>query len=477
MVEIGTIVILEALLLGTVIVLREPKLLIPCVVLFLPFEYLQTETVSSLGRSGIGGIIRTMLNPGKAAMVATVVVGAWRWRHQPARLIPNSGLIVPIVLLAAFLALGVAWSHAQRPGNTVAILPLYVAFVCVAPALIDDRRDIERIVGAFLVATVLMAGLAIAQRALGVFEWRTNLIESNQYAYRSNATFADPNNLARFLNIGMALAGGVILVTGARRMTVYLAIPAILLGLPALLATASRSGWLGFVLAAILLILIAPVGWSSRLRIYAFGGVTLAVAVGLLMFEGGSEFDRIKTFTLGIRVLGQRQYLIHAGWEMWKDSPFIGVGSGSYHHSLSTAYEWVLPWWVETTLSHTTIVTFLAEGGLLAIAMLAFVVYRIAFVCQRVYREARGRYARLMAGWCSISLIQIFLMSQAEGRLIEEPYLWVIFAIFAAVEMGSAGRVPAAATEAVPETVTPRVRRHPTIGAVEPAHGTMPGPV
>lgn len=203
MLDLAFMVALQAVLLAAVILLREPKLLIPCVILGLPFEYLQTEAVGTLGEGGAGGAIRTMLNPGKAAMAAAIVVAAWRCRHNPARLIPNSSFLVPVVLFAGVLTLGVGWSDTQRPTNAVIILPMYVAFVFAAPALIENRRDIERIVAAFLIAAALVSLIAIAQRVVGVFQWRSILTESDTYSYRSNATFADPNNLARF-QIGRA---------------------------------------------------------------------------------------------------------------------------------------------------------------------------------------------------------------------------------------------------------------------------------
>jgi O-antigen ligase len=450
MAELGIILVIEGLLLGAVIILREPKLLVPCVVLMLPFEYLQTQTLDTLGKGGTGGMIRTMLNPGKAAMAAAVIAAAWRYRYEPGRLIPNSSIIVPVFLLAGVVTLAAAWSYTQRPDNTVSILPLYVAFVCAAPSLIDNRQDIERIAGALLIAAIMVSLVAIAQRALGLFEWRAYLINSDDFDYRSNATFADPNNLARFLNMALVLAAGLILVTGPRRLTVYLAIPAVVVGLPALMTTGSRSGWLGFVLAGFLIVLVAPVGWYPRLRLFGYGAAGLVGGIALLGLQGGAEFDRIKTFTDISALLGQREHLIRAGWEMWKDSPYIGLGTGSYHNSLRTAYEWVLPWWTETTLSHTTVITFLAEGGLLAMAMLGFVMVRVGIVMVRTYRSAEGAYAKLFVGWCGVSLFLIFMQSQAEGRLMEEPYLWAIFGIFAAIELGKANREPGE-----PEVVTP----------------------
>jgi hypothetical protein len=66
-------------------------------------------------------------------MAATVVIGALRLRHNPARLIPDSAVVLPVVALFAVLVLGVAWSDTPtRPANSVLILFLYVAFLFVA---------------------------------------------------------------------------------------------------------------------------------------------------------------------------------------------------------------------------------------------------------------------------------------------------------------------------------------------------------
>ncbi|MCZ7578200.1 MAG: O-antigen ligase family protein [Dehalococcoidia bacterium] len=156
---------------------------------------------------------------------------------------------------------------------------------------------------------------------------------------------------------------GTILAMGPRRLTVYLAVPAIMVGLPALAATGSRSGLLGFLLAGFLMVMLAPVQRYTKLRLATFGLIGVTIGLGLLMLQGGSDFERIKSLTLGIRVLGQREFLIRAGWEMWKDNPFIGVGTGSYQNALVQSYMWVIPWWAETTLSHTSFISLLAEGA------------------------------------------------------------------------------------------------------------------
>jgi O-antigen ligase len=231
-------------------------------------------------------------------------------------------------------------------------------------------------------------------------------------------------------------------------------------------------------LAGFLMVMLAPIHRYTKLRLAAFGLVGIVVAVGLLMLQGGSDFERIKALTLGVRVLGQREFLIRAGWEMWKDNPFIGVGTGSYQNALVQSYMWVIPWWAETTLSHTSFISLLAEGGLVAISMLGFVLVRVANGAWNVYRRETGRYGRLMAAWCAVALTEIFFQSQSEGRLFEEPYLWAIFAIFVAIELGAVRREPAAlpAARTVLATAPARVSRAAAVSAIDAPPGSPPAP-
>ncbi len=463
MLEYEIIVFLQLVLLAAVIVLREPKLLVPCVVLGLPFEYVATQTLGSLGESGTGGIIRTLLNPGKAAMLATIAIAIIRARHNPRNLFPDSEILLPLAVLTLVVFLGVAWSDTMRPTNGVLIMPMYVAFVFAAPSLIENRADLERIVAAFLIAAAVLSLVAIAQRVLGVFQWRSILVQSDDYSYRSNAFFADPNNLARFLAISMALAAGLIMVTGPRRMTVYLAAPMMAISAVGIVTTASRSGWLGMLLASFLVVMMSPIQRYTKLRLtaVAFGG--LFALLVLLFMQGGANAERVKSLTSGIQLIGQREFLIKGGWEMWKDNPLFGVGSGNYQHTLIISYLWTLPWWAKTTLSHTSFISILAELGIVGVGMLTLFAIRVIVACRTAYRLYDDRYSRLLAAWCAAALVEILFQSQSEGRLLEEPFLYLVFAILIAVELGAGTRGPDPVVEPVLRDAAGRaLEREPT---------------
>lgn len=469
--EIALLMAAQAVLLGAVVVLREPKLLIPCVVLGLPIEVFEALVLGSGG--GAMGAIGSLLNPGQAAMIATVLVVVVRERHTPWRLLPNSGMVLPITVLFLVMWLGVAWSdNPLRPNNSVLILPLYLAFAFCAPRLIEDRRDVERIVGAFLLGAALLAMLALGQRVLGIFTWRSNLFSGG--VYRSNATFSDPNLLARYLGISMALAAGLMLATGPRRQTVYLAIPAFVFGSAAILATGSRSGWVMLLLTGFVVVMASPVAryTKGRLTVAAFVGLGLGFA--LLLAQGGAEAERVKSLADGLGVLGQRQHLIRVGWEMWKDSPLVGWGAGNWQHTLTTNYLQYIPSWSRTTLSHTALVTILAELGIVGVAAFLFVCVRIAVTIVRSYFATDRVYSRLMLGWLGAALLGVLFSSQSEGRLWDDPFLWVYFALVIAFETapGLAGR---AAPRAILEPASPPVARPaPAGGAVPVPASPMP---
>jgi len=413
---------------------RDPKLLIPLVVIGLPIEYFGTESLDTLGESGIGGAIRALLNPGKAAMLATVVVGVMRLRWEPRRLIPDSSLLLPVFGFLALMFLGVLWSDTLKAPNQVLILPLYVAFLVVAPSMIEDRRDLERIFGAFLLVTIGLSLLALAQRVSGVFNWRYILIQADEVTYRSNATFADPNHLARYLAVSITLAVGLILLTGPRRMTLYLAIPAVVLGLAASVATASRSGWLMVLFCGFLMVLFSPISRYTRARILGAGAVFVLALVVITLAQGGNEAERIRSLTDSTLVLGLREFLIKAGWAMWEDNPLVGVGSGNFQRALTTSYIDILPVWARTTLSHTSLISLLAELGIVGIAMFALVTIKTAIVVVRTRLRAADPYVKMTITWLGIALLGILLQSQSEGRLIDEPYIWLLLAMVVACE-------------------------------------------
>jgi O-antigen ligase len=202
--------------------------------------------------------------------------------------------------------------------------------------------------------------------------------------------------------------------------------------------------------------LTAPITRSTKLRLFGSAGTAVAIGLVFLLSQGGANADRIRTLTDGVQVLGSREFLIRAGMQMWRDNPFAGVGSGNFQHALVVSYLHLIPSWAQTTLSHTSVVSILAELGVVGAAMFAFVAFRAGLAMARAYFVTRVAYERLIIGWLAAGMLGIILQSQSEGRLLDDPFLWLLLAIFVAVETGAAfGGHARAASEQSPAHVAP----------------------
>ncbi|HEY5476009.1 MAG TPA: hypothetical protein VIK11_04755, partial [Tepidiformaceae bacterium] len=80
------------------------------------------------------------------------------------------------------------------------------------------------------------------------------------------------------------------------------------------------------------------------------------------------------------------------------------------------------------------LITVLSESGIVGLAAMIFVGFRIGIALTKTYNAAHVAQTRLVVGWLAASMMGILLQSQSEGRLLDDPYLWVLLAIFVAIE-------------------------------------------
>jgi O-antigen ligase len=221
-------------------------------------------------------------------------------------------------------------------------------------------------------------------------------------------------------------------------------------------------------LASFLDVVMAPMRRYTKVRLttVAFGG--LAFFLALVFLQGGSNAERVKSLASGFELLGQRSFLIRGGWEMWKDNPLVGVGSGNYQNTLLISYLWTLPDWATTTLSHTSLISILAELGIVGVGLITFFSVRMVVACRAAFLASDERYSRLMVAWCAAALVEILFQSQSEGRLLDEPFLYVILAILVALEVGAGARGPDPVVESAESVVERTSRRRQKRGRPRP---------
>ena len=131
----------------------------------------------------------------------------------------------------------------------------------------------------------------------------------------------------------------------------------------------------------------------------------------------------------------------------------------------------MIPEWARTTLSHTSTVSILAELGIVGFAAFLFLALRLLLTVVSTYRQPGDGEHRLIVGWLGAAFLGILFQSQSEGRLLDEPYLWLLMAILIAFETKQAVRgAPSrgSAAEAMPAEEG-RPREAPAPAAPPPA--------
>lgn len=345
------------------------------------------------------------------------------------------------IALAAFVAYSLlSWLVTRAPDsrNPLLDVALYPLVGLLVFNLAAREEDHERAWTVFLVSGLGVAVLGLILYVANVHIWEPNPL----LGLRSNVTFADPNITARFYTI---CACAAILLFATRRAPAWLCISTAIACAFALPITFSRSGLAFFIVSVALAVVVS----FQHRRALALGAATL-VAFGVFTAADTDTRDRAvdATMTVVNAITGtshnigttsqisqsdvaledNRKYLVAAGLKMVSDHPITGVGFGGYRHAILTTYKSFLPPHYIDSVSHTSLITVLAEEGL--IGALVFLAFLVLLAREAVKAWWRRDSVALWAALPAFSIIPILMYSQFEGRLIEEPYLWLALGLF-----------------------------------------------
>ena len=226
-------------------------------------------------------------------------------------------------------------------------LALYLWFCCSCFWTIDSVVTLEKLRGYFQEMMIVWlvwefadtpADLRNLLRATVAGSWV--LAALTLLAFRSPEAIAtgqirfaaygqDPNEVARFLDLGFPLAA--LLVHCERRWPLRLmAIGFLPLGIVAVLLTASRSGFLAALVALAGCFLLLAHGHARRVAAGLFALPPFLAALWFIVPSG--TFDRLATIPEQLRSgdLNQRLNIWSAGWRAFAHAPFFGTGAGSF---------------------------------------------------------------------------------------------------------------------------------------------------
>jgi O-antigen ligase len=291
--------------------------------------------------------------------------------------------------LQEVLIVWLVWEFAESAGDLRALLRATVA-------------------GSWVLALLTLANFATAEAV------------ANQIRFAAEGQ--DPNDVARFLNLGFPLAA-LLLNSEPRWPWRLLAAGYLPLGLVAVLLTASRGGFLAAIVAlagsGVLLV-------YGRPRRVLAGVLTLPLlAAGLWLTVPRGTYERLATISEQLQGgdLNQRWNIWRAGWQAFARAPFFGSGAGTFVSAAGVAP-------IDT--AHNTALAIAVTGGLCALFLASAIVAIAVWSIMQIHGPLKWALATTLAVWLVTSLVAtveesrttwlLLAMIALAGRLaVEEP--------------------------------------------------------
>jgi O-antigen ligase len=306
-----------------------------------------------------------------------------------------NGEVVAVIALGGVIVLTLPFSI--WPGGSLTVFSdIYVKIILIFALMmstITSPRRVQQMTWIMIVASGYIASRAVLDYVRGV-----NLVEGNRVRGAVGGMFENPNDLA--LNLVTFLAPTLFIILQEKRTSRRLFACAIAVAmLAAIVCTKSRSGFLGLVaMAAIVLY------YMAQKKPAIVMGVVLAGCLALPVMPS-SFWDRMDSITSadedtsGSRAARLR--LIDQGFEVFFENPVTGVGAGQFQNY--NAPGMVEKWRV----THNVWLQVAADLGMFGLMIFAFMVlraYTSSFAVLRMLRaSASKRGARISEGGLRIA--------------------------------------------------------------------------
>jgi O-antigen ligase len=339
--------------------------------------------------------------------------------------------IVGVLLLLAAVPAVLQAGRTRRPGPMQwLVLALFLWFCCSYFWTIDQAATLEKLRAYFqeMMAVWLVWEFAESPRDL---RWllRAYVAGSWVLAAVTLASFAspgtigagqirffaeglDPNDTARFLDLGFPLAA--LLVDGESRWPGRLLTWGYLpLGILAVLLTASRGGVAAAVVAVAGSAILLAWGHPRRVVAGAIAVPTLAAAVWLSVPQ--ETLERIATISEQLEGgdLNERVNIWAQGWQAFTRAPLTGTGAGTFVSAAGLAP-------IDT--AHNTGLSIAVGGGICGL-FLAAVVLALGV---RAVLALRGPLRLAMA-----TALAVWILTSLTAAVEENRTTWLLFALIA----------------------------------------------
>ena len=284
--------------------------------------------------------------------------------------LPREGLFGGMILLLTllFLAGGSATSYPLAFKETLKWVLLVLAYVFTRTTIRSDRAARGLLIALFLTGS--------AEAIMGAVQFFLPLGPPGFAVgpfIRAHGMFGQPNPFAGYLGTILPIALAMTLVPHPGRFRVVAAFSFLTIALGIVLSL-SRGAWLGLAIS----LGVMALAWSPRARaliVPLAGLVVLVVGLAMLGLLPPNLATRITSVTDNFGVFDVRnvpptsenfavvERMAHwqAGWEMFRDYPFLGVGPGNYPAVYERYY--IPPWKEPLGHAHNYYLNMAAETG------------------------------------------------------------------------------------------------------------------
>lgn len=339
----------------------------------------------------------------------------------------NIARVLGVLLLVTVATLLLLHKELRRPGVLQwLVLALYIYFASSYFWTVDAGATLEKIRAYFQVMMTvwlvwelgdsaeqlrwLMRAVVAGCWVLAVLTIMNYAVTGGEGQIRFSAQGQDPNDVARFLDLGFPLAALLFATEGAwvGRLLAIGYVPA---GLLAVLLTASRGGFSG-ALAALMGSAILLVVWRPRAASMIFVGLAVTTAT-LWLFVPLESVERLATIPeqLAGGTLNDRLNIWTAGWHAFTEAPWWGYGAGTFAAAARLAPE---------DTAHNTVMAVLVTGGLMGGTIFLMIV---ATVCTAVARTCG--LLRIALG----TMLTVLLITSMVGSVEENRMTWLLFGL------------------------------------------------
>ena len=340
------------------------------------------------------------------------------------------GLLLLLVAIPAILQAG----RLRTPGPMQwLVLALYLWFCCTYFWTIEPQATLDKMRGCFQEMMIVWIVCEFAEssgdlrsllRAYVAGSWVlaaltvANLASAEAIAagqVRFVAVGQDPNDVARFLDLGFPLAA-LLLCSERRWPGRLLALGYLPLGLVAVVLTAARGGLLAAVVALAGCALLLGRYYKSHTKGLLAGVAALPAIAAALWFAVPHEtFQRLATIPEQLQGggLNQRWKIWTAGWHAFVRAPLFGTGAGSFVGAAGLD---------PLDTAHNTALSILVGGGLCAF----FLAVAIVALAVRSTLQTRGPLRLAMATTLLVWIVMSLVATVEESRTT-----WLLFGLIA----------------------------------------------